>query len=138
MFGIPVPKYALVIREVPYQQLDYFNEEEDFVEVHGMRFYKPFVEKPVDGKLFSCVGETLYFASVSYISFLFLTKSLMNGIYIVLACFIMDLRGCSFCPIFFCEALLHVVYIEGVFFCPFFFYRGVTDIRNLHWLVLSR
>ncbi|KAK7365089.1 hypothetical protein VNO80_13894 [Phaseolus coccineus] len=48
MFGIPVPKYALVIREVPYQQLDYFNEEEDFVEVHGMRFFKPFVEKPVD------------------------------------------------------------------------------------------
>ncbi|QCD92555.1 inositol hexakisphosphate/diphosphoinositol-pentakisphosphate kinase [Vigna unguiculata] len=48
MFGIPVPRYALVIREVPYQQLDYFIEEEDFVEVHGMRFFKPFVEKPVD------------------------------------------------------------------------------------------
>ncbi|RDX71986.1 Inositol hexakisphosphate and diphosphoinositol-pentakisphosphate kinase VIP1, partial [Mucuna pruriens] len=48
MFGIPVPRYALVIREVPYQQLDYFVEEEDFVEVHGKRFFKPFVEKPVD------------------------------------------------------------------------------------------
>nr|KYP40441.1 Inositol hexakisphosphate and diphosphoinositol-pentakisphosphate kinase [Cajanus cajan] len=48
MFGIPVPRYALVIREVPYQQLDYFIEEEDFVEVRGMRFWKPFVEKPVD------------------------------------------------------------------------------------------
>ncbi|XP_019427818.1 PREDICTED: inositol hexakisphosphate and diphosphoinositol-pentakisphosphate kinase 1-like isoform X2 [Lupinus angustifolius] len=48
MFGIPVPKYALVIREVPNQELDYFIEEEDFVEVHGMRFWKPFVEKPVD------------------------------------------------------------------------------------------
>ncbi|XP_057447569.1 inositol hexakisphosphate and diphosphoinositol-pentakisphosphate kinase VIP2-like isoform X2 [Lotus japonicus] len=48
MFGIPVPRYALVIRESPYQQLDYFIEEEDFVEVHGMRFWKPFVEKPVD------------------------------------------------------------------------------------------
>ncbi|CAI8594360.1 unnamed protein product [Vicia faba] len=47
-FGIPVPRYALVIREVPYQELDYFIEEEDFVEVHGMRFWKPFVEKPVD------------------------------------------------------------------------------------------
>ncbi|KAK7340486.1 hypothetical protein VNO77_21191 [Canavalia gladiata] len=48
-FGIPVPRYALVNREVPYQQLDYFIEEEDFVEVHGMRFWKPFVEKPIDG-----------------------------------------------------------------------------------------
>ncbi|XP_057435942.1 inositol hexakisphosphate and diphosphoinositol-pentakisphosphate kinase VIP2-like isoform X2 [Lotus japonicus] len=49
MFGIPVPRYALVNREVPYQQLDYFIEEEDFVEVHGMRFWKPFVEKPIHG-----------------------------------------------------------------------------------------
>ncbi|WVZ07490.1 hypothetical protein V8G54_020836 [Vigna mungo] len=48
-FEIPVPRYALVNREVPYQQLDYFIEEEDFVEVHGMRFWKPFVEKPIDG-----------------------------------------------------------------------------------------
>ncbi|KAG4958776.1 hypothetical protein JHK87_035409 [Glycine soja] len=64
MFGIPVPRYALVIRDAPYQQLDYFIEEEDFVEVHGMRFFKPFVEKPVDGKLVSRVGETLYFATV--------------------------------------------------------------------------
>ncbi|KAI5591882.1 hypothetical protein BDE02_04G113900 [Populus trichocarpa] len=49
MFGIPVPRYALVNREFPYQELDYFFEEEDFVEVHGSRFWKPFVEKPVDG-----------------------------------------------------------------------------------------
>ncbi|KAF3444746.1 hypothetical protein FNV43_RR14439 [Rhamnella rubrinervis] len=49
MFGIPVPRYALVNREVPYQELDYFVEEEDFVEVHGNRFWKPFVEKPVHG-----------------------------------------------------------------------------------------
>ncbi|PNX55595.1 inositol hexakisphosphate and diphosphoinositol-pentakisphosphate kinase 1-like protein, partial [Trifolium pratense] len=49
MFGIHVPRYALVNREVPYQQLDYFIEEEDFVEIHGMRFWKPFVEKPIDG-----------------------------------------------------------------------------------------
>ncbi|XP_030469938.1 inositol hexakisphosphate and diphosphoinositol-pentakisphosphate kinase VIP2-like isoform X1 [Syzygium oleosum] len=49
MFGIPVPRYALVNREVPYQELDYFVEEEDFVEVRGDRFWKPFVEKPIDG-----------------------------------------------------------------------------------------
>ncbi|KAL1291439.1 hypothetical protein AAHE18_20G201200 [Arachis hypogaea] len=48
MFGIPVPRYALVIRESPHEQLDYFVEEEDFVEVHGVRFWKPFVEKPID------------------------------------------------------------------------------------------
>ncbi|XP_057491252.1 inositol hexakisphosphate and diphosphoinositol-pentakisphosphate kinase VIP2-like isoform X2 [Actinidia eriantha] len=48
-YGIPVPRYALVNREKPYQELDYFVEEEDFVEVHGNRFWKPFVEKPVDG-----------------------------------------------------------------------------------------
>ncbi|OAY29841.1 inositol hexakisphosphate and diphosphoinositol-pentakisphosphate kinase VIP2 isoform X3 [Manihot esculenta] len=48
-YGIPVPRYALVNREFPCQELDYFIEEEDFVEVHGNRFWKPFVEKPVDG-----------------------------------------------------------------------------------------
>ncbi|KAK4477635.1 hypothetical protein RD792_016874 [Penstemon davidsonii] len=48
MFGIPVPRYALVNREFPNQELDYFVEQEDFVEVHGDRFWKPFVEKPVD------------------------------------------------------------------------------------------
>ncbi|KAL0450597.1 UNVERIFIED_CONTAM: Inositol hexakisphosphate and diphosphoinositol-pentakisphosphate kinase VIP2 [Sesamum latifolium] len=48
-FGIAVPKYALVNREYPNQELDYFVEEEDFVEVHGNRFWKPFVEKPVHG-----------------------------------------------------------------------------------------
>lgn len=49
MFEVPVPRYALVNREVPNQKLDYFIEEEDFVEVLGNRFWKPFVEKPVDG-----------------------------------------------------------------------------------------
>ncbi|KAF8399400.1 hypothetical protein HHK36_015264 [Tetracentron sinense] len=49
MYAIPVPRYALVNREVPYQELDYFVEQEDFVEVHGNRFWKPFVEKPIDG-----------------------------------------------------------------------------------------
>ena len=50
MFGIPVPRYALVNREYPYQDVDFFTEEDDFVEVHGERFFKPFVEKPVHGK----------------------------------------------------------------------------------------
>lgn len=50
MFGIPVPRYALVNRERPYQELDCFVEGEDFVEVHGNRFWKPFVEKPVHGE----------------------------------------------------------------------------------------
>ncbi|KAF6159900.1 hypothetical protein GIB67_032984 [Kingdonia uniflora] len=49
MYGIPVPRYALVNRDVPYQELDHFVEQEDFVEVHGNRFWKPFVEKPIDG-----------------------------------------------------------------------------------------
>ncbi|PIA28010.1 hypothetical protein AQUCO_07400097v1 [Aquilegia coerulea] len=47
MYGIPVPSYALVNRATPYQELDYFVEQEDFVEVHGKRFWKPFVEKPI-------------------------------------------------------------------------------------------
>lgn len=51
MYGIPVPRYALVNRDFPNQELDYFIEEEDFVEVHGNRFWKPFVEKPIDGKI---------------------------------------------------------------------------------------
>lgn len=49
MFGIPVPRYALVNREFPFQEVDYFVEEDDFVEVLGERFWKPFVEKPVHG-----------------------------------------------------------------------------------------
>ncbi|KAG0464916.1 hypothetical protein HPP92_019080 [Vanilla planifolia] len=47
-FGVPVPNYASVNREHSYQELDYFVEQEDFVEVHGKRFWKPFVEKPID------------------------------------------------------------------------------------------
>ncbi|KAG7550696.1 Histidine phosphatase superfamily clade-2 [Arabidopsis thaliana x Arabidopsis arenosa] len=49
MYGIPVPRYACVNRKVPEEDLDYFVEEEDFVEVKGERFWKPFVEKPVNG-----------------------------------------------------------------------------------------
>lgn len=54
-YGVHVPRYALVNREVPYQELDYFVEQEDFVEVHGNRFWKPFVEKPVDGEFDSYI-----------------------------------------------------------------------------------
>ena len=50
-YGIPVPSYALVNREYPYQELDHFIEQEDFVEIHGKRFYKPFVEKPANGNV---------------------------------------------------------------------------------------
>ncbi|XP_056866119.1 inositol hexakisphosphate and diphosphoinositol-pentakisphosphate kinase VIP1 isoform X1 [Raphanus sativus] len=49
MYGIPVPRYACVNRKVPNEEIDYFVEEEDFVEVNGKRFWKPFVEKPVNG-----------------------------------------------------------------------------------------
>ena len=56
MFGIPVPRYALVNRDYPFQEVDYFYEEDDFVEVHGERFAKPFVEKPVDGKPINCLS----------------------------------------------------------------------------------
>ncbi|KAI3894278.1 hypothetical protein MKX03_001825 [Papaver bracteatum] len=49
MYGIPIPRYALVNREYPNQDLDYFVEQDDFVEVHGERFWKPFVEKPIHG-----------------------------------------------------------------------------------------
>ncbi|OVA09092.1 Histidine phosphatase superfamily [Macleaya cordata] len=49
IFGIPIPRYALVNREFPNQELDYFVEQDDFVEVHGERFWKPFVEKPIHG-----------------------------------------------------------------------------------------
>ncbi|KAK8496080.1 hypothetical protein V6N12_047073 [Hibiscus sabdariffa] len=43
-----IPAYALVNRE-PYQRLDYFIEEKGYVEVHENRFWKPFLEKHVDG-----------------------------------------------------------------------------------------
>ncbi|KAL6614393.1 hypothetical protein ACP70R_036663 [Stipagrostis hirtigluma subsp. patula] len=48
-FGVPVPTYAVVRREYPNQELNYFVEQDDFIEIHGKRFCKPFVEKPIDG-----------------------------------------------------------------------------------------
>ncbi|KAL5223236.1 hypothetical protein ABZP36_027949 [Zizania latifolia] len=49
LFGVPVPTYAVVRREYPNQDLNYFVEQDDFIEIHGKRFCKPFVEKPIDG-----------------------------------------------------------------------------------------
>ncbi|XP_024521024.1 inositol hexakisphosphate and diphosphoinositol-pentakisphosphate kinase VIP1 [Selaginella moellendorffii] len=48
-YGITIPNYALVNREFPNQELEYFSEEEDYIEVNGKRIFKPFVEKPVNG-----------------------------------------------------------------------------------------
>lgn len=67
MFGIPVPRYALVNREFPFQEVDYFSEDDDFVEVHGERFSKPFVEKPVDGKPVNCLCTLACRGSFSFV-----------------------------------------------------------------------
>lgn len=66
MYGIPVPRYACVNRKVPNQDLDYFVEEEDFVEVNGERFWKPFVEKPVNGELLLFLPLALFFHAFAW------------------------------------------------------------------------
>jgi hypothetical protein len=58
--GIPVPPYATVNRDFPYQDVDYLVEEEDYVEICGKRIMKPFVEKPVDGELLLLVHNLSY------------------------------------------------------------------------------
>lgn len=68
-----MPRYALVNREFPFQELDYFVEQEDFVEVHGNRFWKPFVEKPID-------GEGITFFLIANIMFLSLFISLLSQV----------------------------------------------------------
>ena len=60
MFGIPVPNYELVNREVPYEEVDYFVEQEDYVEIHGKRFWKPFVEKPIEGTALFTLSYVIY------------------------------------------------------------------------------
>lgn len=67
-FGISVPSYALVNREVPYQEVEYFIEEEDFIEVNGNRFWKPFVEKPVDGELAFMISCFIFHPVDLYVS----------------------------------------------------------------------
>ncbi|TVU34900.1 hypothetical protein EJB05_16756 [Eragrostis curvula] len=49
LLGVPVPTYAVVRRDYPNQELNYFVEQDDFIEIHGKRFCKPFVEKPING-----------------------------------------------------------------------------------------
>ena len=68
-YGIPVPNYALVNREYPYQELDHFIEQEDFVEIHGKRFLKPFVEKPANGNV------SIFIKSISFSTLIFATLS---------------------------------------------------------------
>lgn len=64
LFGVPVPTYAVVRREYPNQELKYFVEQDDFIEIHGKRFYKPFVEKPIDGMLVSALDRKNIFLMV--------------------------------------------------------------------------
>lgn len=45
-----MPKYIVVNRDQPNQDVESFVEEEDWIELNGKRVHKPFVEKPVDGK----------------------------------------------------------------------------------------
>ncbi|KJE96389.1 histidine acid phosphatase domain containing 2A [Capsaspora owczarzaki ATCC 30864] len=45
--GIPVPRHAVLEQDKIEEELD---EHEDYIEIRGMRFNKPFVEKPVSGE----------------------------------------------------------------------------------------
>ena len=47
--GIDLPRYAVLDRSLPPEQID-FEEQDDSVVVNGVVFNKPFVEKPVDAE----------------------------------------------------------------------------------------
>ncbi|KAK9012576.1 hypothetical protein V6N11_040621 [Hibiscus sabdariffa] len=44
-----------------YQEMDYFTKEKDYIEVHGNRFWKPFVEKHIDGDYISIM---IYYGAI--------------------------------------------------------------------------
>lgn len=50
-YNIAVPNYIVVNRDQPNEDVDTFIEDEDWIELNGKRVHKPFVEKPVDGKV---------------------------------------------------------------------------------------
>lgn len=49
--GIPVPRHAFMIRSGPVEKHSILDEHDDYVVVDGVRFNKPFVEKPVDAEV---------------------------------------------------------------------------------------
>ncbi|MEW5317234.1 MAG: hypothetical protein WDW38_008551 [Sanguina aurantia] len=48
--GIPVPHHIIVSRDDSGRDPDTFLEDEEWVEMSGVRIHKPFVEKPADGE----------------------------------------------------------------------------------------
>jgi len=48
--GIELPRYAILDRDSPDSSFDNLEEQDDHVEVNGVVFNKPFVEKPVDAE----------------------------------------------------------------------------------------
>ena len=52
--GLLTPNYAVVNRTVEGEEVEGFEEEEDYVVIRGRKMNKPFVEKPVDGERLPC------------------------------------------------------------------------------------